>query len=1162
MGWIGKLLLALALVLLSAVATIWVGKDSELFRDLVAHEVGRVLQRTVTIGDLDIQLGSQLEVVINDLVVDQPEGISGPPFVRLASAQLHTTFQSLLADPPRIQSLSLRGTGLTLRHGGSGRSSWQFGAEEVTGDEPAPATGQSLPVLIERTTVTGLQIDSVDAGGRSRQLAADATLASDATGVKLTLDGMLNGSPIEARVSASPADAGRALKDVNIAAELSLDEVSLAGEAVIGDILAPERPSIDLTLRGPSVEYFTDRLNMAPISSGPLDVKISAFPVKGQMIVGVNGILGEFSVVLNGDVDNLRTLSRANLAIAVSGPNIGRISELAGIENVPQVPFSISGNVRRRGTHLEISDSRINIGRLQVIGSLDIPDLAQPARANLSAKASVPAIEVFSTIMGLPEGVRGAVATEVLLDASAAETTLAGSVTTDYGKLSVDGRLGGGRDLTGTSLRVSALGNEIGQLLEVAGLDPPTSGPWTLETDLSVRDDRLQLSSGKASLNDLTSEFSATIFRTEPLENLSGELAVFAANPRGSALPWLGEEHDLMPLIPDQAMDISVSATWSERELDLENLLVTLPDAQLRGGLTFKPDDPSLAGRIRLVGAELSGYLPPFGFLENLPEQQLDLPLTMEGEFHMRQRKLTIDSLNFQLGDLVAGGQMTLGDDLADVAVDLSVENAYDWFGADPKLTAGGALQATASAKLRVTDNTINIGKLNITTGQGGALEANGELHYGDSFAGTGLRLRVDLPDLNRLGLLAGIPLPHIPLQADVEFDGNQTRLTARQLRVVSLDSEFNGSLEVQNPSHPEISIALQADLLDVRPFFSQPTESDGGTLPAETPPPTAKAAKGARLIPKIALDLAPLAAFDADIAIDVERLVGHTRRLKDLKINAQVTRGSLLINEASGTDESQGKIAFSGFAVPGENGHRVGLDFDGYDINLGFPARSPDEVHLLPRFNMMGEMFSTGSDLRELAAGLNGAIQVTSGEGRVSSQTSGLLTNDFLDELFNLVNPLRQEEDYTQVRCMTILAEVRDGRLKGDPLATLVTNKLAIISKAQVNLADEKLFMTFNTIPQRGLGISASSAFNPFVGVAGTLAKPQLTLDAQGTVIQGSLAVATGGISLLGKSVLDRFTVTKKSCAKAETGFLDEHEAAELAYLKFRDATLSPVQQ
>ena len=130
------------------------------------------------------------------------------------------------------------------------------------------------------------------------------------------------------------------------------------------------------------------------------------------------GLVGDFSVVVSGEVNNLRTLSKSDLAVAINGPDIGRIAELAGMERVPHVPFSLSGKVRRRDSQLEISESRFNIGRLQVIGSMDIPDLAQPTRANLAAEASTPAIEVFSDLTGLPDSIKGAVATSQLVPAA------------------------------------------------------------------------------------------------------------------------------------------------------------------------------------------------------------------------------------------------------------------------------------------------------------------------------------------------------------------------------------------------------------------------------------------------------------------------------------------------------------------------------------------------------------------------------------------------------------------------------------------------------------------------------------------------------------------------------------------------------------------------
>ena len=77
-------------------------------------------------------------------------------------------------------------------------------------------------------------------------------------------------------------------------------------------------------------------------------------------------------------------------------------------------------------------------------------------------------------------------------------------------------------------------------------------------------------------------------------------------------------------------------------------------------------------------------------------------------------------------------------------------------------------------------------------------------------------------------------------------------------------------------------------------------------------------------------------------------------------------------------------------------------------------------------------------------------------------------------------------------------------------------------------------------------------------MGIGGTLAEPQVALDPEGTIIQGSLAVATGGISLIGKSVLDRFTVSKKSCDKELKKFAPKRQQAIDNYASFRAKALT----
>lgn len=84
------------------------------------------------------------------------------------------------------------------------------------------------------------------------------------------------------------------------------------------------------------------------------------------------------------------------------------------------------------------------------------------------------------------------------------------------------------------------------------------------------------------------------------------------------------------------------------------------------------------------------------------------------------------------------------------------------------------------------------------------------------------------------------------------------------------------------------------------------------------------------------------------------------------------------------------------------------------------------------------------------------------------------------------------------------------------------------------MNLGTEKFRVDIRTVPQKGLGFSVSDLVNPYVKLGGTLAKPALTLDPEGVLIEGGAAVATGGVSLLAKHFEERFIDAKDACGKA----------------------------
>jgi len=940
---------------------------------------------------------------------------------------------------------------------------------------------------------------------------------------------------------------------------------------------------VELALQGPSVEYFTDLLNLPPLSQGPLDLNISVQPGIDDMVVRLDGLIGDFSAVISGKVNDFRALSQVDMAVAISGPDIGRLGDLARMPNIPHVPFSATGKVIRDQKKLRISDSRINIGRLQIAADLEIPDLETPIQANLSAEASVPAIEVFQDVFMLPEGVKGAMTAQIVLESDKQQTYVNSLLITDYGELQAQGQLRGQRELTGTSMTLSAKGNDLGALLLLANQNPGFHDLWSIETDVMVTKNHVELSAGKLSFEGISSGFTAILPRNNPTAEFSTTHNMTVADPKRTASYWL-QNPDSLALIPNQTVTGSITADWSTDTLDLRDLTLTLSDMVVKGALTVNPEQKSVIGDLSLRGENLTNVLPQQLLPPGIPPDQLDQALSATSKLTVKPGSFRANDLKLQIGDLAIDGNVQFSEGAVDLDATLAVDNAYAWAVIDESIASKQPLAITANVDLTQSGSQISFQELTIQTRAGATLHSRGELQLGETFAGTGLEISVDLPDLQRLGWLADLALPKIPLQIEASLEGNKSHLSATTLTVKSSASEFSGRLRVSDPSHPNIQLALHSNMMDLRPLYGPPlaaTENRASvsatsasatstqsktTKPKRSRPKNSKTsnkqkkiARTKKVIPVAEINLDILKRFDADVSINIDRFIGKKRRFNNIELISQVRQGRLIVDKATIRSESDGRIELSGFAVPGDAEHHFGLTIDGTNVRPVLPSAAIelDELTALPPANFSGELSASGNTVRELAQSLTGTAQMTMAEGIIPGELSGFFTNDFLAELLSLLNPLEEEEEFTKLQCAVAFAEVLDGKVKGDPFATVVSEKLAIVSKGQIDLHNEKLFLTFNTVPQKGLGISASSAFNPFIGVAGTLARPQVTLDPEGALVQGSLAVMTGGISLIGKSFIDRLSVSKKSCKKAEDKMVNVRAASQQAFESFRKAVL-----
>ena len=120
-----------------------------------------------------------------------------------------------------------------------------------------------------------------------------------------------------------------------------------------------------------------------------------------------------------------------------------------------------------------------------------------------------------------------------------------------------------------------------------------------------------------------------------------------------------------------------------------------------------------------------------------------------------------------------------------------------------------------------------------------------------------------------------------------------------------------------------------------------------------------------------------------------------------------------------------------------------------------------------------------------------------------------------------------------TTLDCTVINADIASGKILVNPII-VNTEEITIFSGGEIDLSTETMSLDFNTKVRKGIGISAGMVVNPFIRLGGDLSSPSIELDPTAVAVSGSVAVATVGLSLLGRSLWDRFLTSKDPCGQA----------------------------
>ena len=448
---------------------------------------------------------------------------------------------------------------------------------------------------------------------------------------------------------------------------------------------------------------------------------------------------------------------------------------------------------------------------------------------------------------------------------------------------------------------------------------------------------------------------------------------------------------------------------------------------------------------------------------------------------------------------------------------------------AQPKTVGPFTLAARlsdAAGSMTLTDVDAEVGKSDTLL-----LNVKGTLKDLTGAMTTDLELTMESANLGGLSQLVGTDIPPIgPVKFSGLVRGSGTTWKIADIKASMAGSDLNGELTVDITKRPHISGKLFANTLNLNNFTGKTVQT--GEKSAAKP---AQSAGGeGRIFSNQPLRVQALRTMDVDLTLQAGHLAADDLQLTNMMADLRLNGGHLTLKPF--------RTGLAGGTVEGE----VSMDATGKvpALLLNMTARQVELGKLGNHTIMSGgksdlkvSLKGHGESVRTLMASLNGETVLSVGEGKMQNKSMNWAAGDLLFQVLGALNPMAKSEDTTSLSCAAARFTIRDGMATADKGIAARTDKVDIVGSGTVDLRSENLDLGIRPTPRQGVGLSLTSPIAGMTRIRGTLAHPAVGIDATGTLrtaASAGIAVATGGLSLLGEKLVDKVTADADPCRTA----------------------------
>ena len=506
-------------------------------------------------------------------------------------------------------------------------------------------------------------------------------------------------------------------------------------------------------------------------------------------------------------------------------------------------------------------------------------------------------------------------------------------------------------------------------------------------------------------------------------------------------------------------------------------------------------------------------------------------PLPLQGPFYLNGRARDTEPGIYRFEDLKAvlgkndirgwvearlrQGPLTVGAEFSSQNVDLSVLDSLD----SVSLNALGSL-GPWSLKIRIAAHTerISVESIHVVLGTPDIAEAKVTGAIQDLFAWQGVDLQCSFKGEDPATLIK-LTGKELPLTGAFDFSARLIDPKPRMYKVQEFEARFGdndltGSFDLDlTENKPRLKAEISSQKLDLRPLFATSKKAETKT--------TENTKSRDKVFPSDPLPFKRLETLDAEVNLKADQILLPHLALDRVSADATLKDGHLEMHPFQcgiGGGTVDGRFDLSA----GGEKPAAALDLKAEGIDIGAMLDELGlEKYVTGNFGTEINVQTKGHSFSTLMSGLNGRVVSTARDGRISSRYIDMLGSGLLREIFRLVNPLSEKEDYSELNCAVHVFDIKDG--SANCRTWLVNTRYTLLSgTGEVDLKEEKLDLLFALSPKKGIGIEGVAEVDlSLPGVprsfklGGTFARPSVTINPGGAA--RTIGKMVGGFTLLG---------------------------------------------